>query len=95
MNNSAPEGPFDPKICMHLCFIVIYNNPSRRLNRTVQTKVMIKSKMAKFQTFKQIIKNPSEVMENHLHHIIIEMDLLNQFPESQSSNFFRLGSSAC
>ena len=53
---------------------------------------MIKSKMAKFQTFEKIIKNPSEVLENHLHHIMIEMDLLNQYRESQSSNLFRLGS---
>ena len=51
--------------------------------------------MAKFQTFEKIIKNPSEVLENHLHHIMIEMDLLNQFRESQSSNLFRLGSRAC
>ena len=92
MNNSAPEGLFDPKICMHLCLIVIYHNPSRRANRIVQTQVMIKSKMAKFQTFEKIIKNPSEVLENHLHHIMIEMDLLNQFLDSKSSNFFCLGS---
>ena len=51
--------------------------------------------MAKFQTFETIIKNPSEVLENLLHHIMIEMDLLNQFPEFQSSNFFRLGSRVC
>ena len=95
MNNSAPKGPFDPKICMHLRLIVIFNNPSRRPNQTVQTQVMIKSKMAKFQTFEKNIKNQSEVLENYLHHIMIEMDLLNLSPESQSSNFFRLGSRAC
>ena len=98
MNYSAPKGSFDPKISMHLRLIVILNNsnnPSWRPNRTIQTQVMIKSKMVKFQTFEKIIKNPSEVLENHLHHIMIEMDLLNQFPEFQSSNFFRLGSRAC
>ena len=50
---------------------------------------MVKSKMAKFQTFEKIIKSPSEVLENYLHHIMIEMDLLNQFQESQSSNSSR------
>ena len=80
---------------MDFCLIVIYNNLGRRPNRTVQTQLIIKTKMAKFQTFEKIIKNPSEVLENHLHHIMIEMDLLNQFRESQSSNLFRLGSRAC
>ena len=51
--------------------------------------------MEEFQTFEKIIKNPPEVLENYLHHILIEIGFLNQFPESQSSNFFRLGSRAC